>query len=234
METTITGIYCERIGPGLLAEPFNAVSNGSFLIAAWAAMSLAGGWGRLSAGLRVLLVLAASVGIGSGLWHTLATPWAMILDVVPIALFLIWTLWLYARTVLRLSLPIALASMAAYLGISAYAQGFEEYLNGSLAYAPALIILLGLGAFHARRATAGRYALLLAAGAYAIALVFRVLDPEVCSAFPIGTHFLWHSFTGLAAYLAMRSLILSRGATIAAGGSDPSIVSDGRSEYRAA
>ena len=109
----------------------------------------------------MLLALAASVGIGSGLWHTLATPWAMILDVVPIALFLVWTLWLYARTVLRMSLPIALASMAAFLGISAYAQGFEEILNGSLAYAPALIALLGLGAYHARQATAGRYALLL-------------------------------------------------------------------------
>ena len=77
MDDTITVIYCERLGPGLLAEPFNAVSNGSFLIAAWAAWTLARGTGGLSAGLRVLIALAASVGIGSGLWHTLATPWAI-------------------------------------------------------------------------------------------------------------------------------------------------------------
>jgi hypothetical protein len=210
MEGTITGIYCERLGPGLLAEPFNAVSNGSFLIAAWAAWSLARGTGGLSAGLRVLVALAASVGIGSGIWHTLATPWAMILDVVPIALFLIWTLWLYARTVLRMPVPLTLVSMAGFLWISADAQGFEAVLNGSLAYAPALIVLLVLGAFHTQRSTAGRYSLILAAGAYAIALVFRVADPGVCSAFPIGTHFLWHSFTGLTVYLAMRSLIMHR------------------------
>lgn len=234
MENVVLGIYCERTGPRLLAEPLNALSNGSFLIAAGAAWALARRSGGLSAGLWLLIALAASVGIGSGLWHTLATPWAMVLDVVPIALFLVWTLWLYARTVLRLSLPIALASMAAFLGLSAYAQGFEEILNGSIAYAPALIILLGLGAYRARRATAGRYALLLGAGAYAIALVFRVADPEVCSAFPIGTHFLWHSFTGLAAYLAMRSLILSRGTTLASRSSDPSVAPDGRSERRAA
>jgi hypothetical protein len=43
MEGAITGIYCERLGPGLLAEPLNAVTNGSFPIAAWAAMSLAEG-----------------------------------------------------------------------------------------------------------------------------------------------------------------------------------------------
>jgi hypothetical protein len=234
VENVLLGIYCERTGPGLLAEPLNALSNGSFLIAAGAAWALARRSGGLSAGLWVLLALVASVGIGSGVWHTLATPWAMILDVVPIALFLVWTLWLYARTVLRMSLPLALASMAAFLGISASAQGFEEILNGSIAYAPALIVLLGLGAYHARQATAGRYALLLAASAYAIALVFRVLDPAVCSAFPIGTHFLWHSFTGLAAYLAMRSLILSRGASMTAHGSDLSIASDGQSEFRAA
>ena len=41
MEDAITGIYCERLGPGLLPEPFNAMSNGSFLIAAWVAWSLA-------------------------------------------------------------------------------------------------------------------------------------------------------------------------------------------------
>jgi hypothetical protein len=230
----LLSIYCERTGPGLLAEPLNALTNGSFLIAAGAAWALARRSGSLSAGLWVLIALAASVGIGSGLWHTLATPWAMILDVVPVALFLIWTGWLYARTVLRISLPIALASMAAFLGISGYAQGFEGVLNGSLAYAPALIVLLGLGTFHARQAGAGRYSLLLAAGAYAIALVFRVLDPEVCSAFPISTHFLWHSFTGLAAFLAMRSLVLSRGAKMAARGSELSTAPDGRSEYRAA
>ena len=36
--------YCERVGPGLLAEPLNAVSNASFLLAALAAWVLAARW----------------------------------------------------------------------------------------------------------------------------------------------------------------------------------------------
>jgi hypothetical protein len=32
-------VYCERVGPGLLAELLNAVSNTSFLLAAWAALT---------------------------------------------------------------------------------------------------------------------------------------------------------------------------------------------------
>ncbi len=218
MEPTLLGIYCERTGPGLLAEPLNAASNGSFIIAAWAAWRLAGGWGRLSAGLRTLLALSTSVGIGSGLWHTLATPSAMILDVVPIFLFIVWFLWLYARNVMRMPTPLALASMAAFVGASYYAQGFGDLLNGSVAYAPAFFAVLALGAFHARERSAARYALLGAAAAYALALGFRAIDQEICSAFPIGTHFLWHSLTGLTAYLAMRTLVLDRASRQAAGG----------------
>jgi hypothetical protein len=78
---------------------------------------------------------------------------------------------------------------------------------------------LALGVYHMRERTAGRYLLLSAAGAYFVALVFRTMDLEVCSAFPIGTHFLWHSLNGLAAYLAMRCLILNSPARVRAGSS---------------
>ena len=218
MEPTVLGIYCERTGPGLLAEPLNAVSNASFIIAAWAAWRLAGGWGRLSAGLRTLLALSTSVGIGSGLWHTLATPWAMILDVVPIFLFIAWFLWLYARNVMRMPTPVAVASMAGFVAVSSYAQGLGDLLNDSIAYAPAFLAVLALGVFHARHRAAARYALLAAAAAYALALGFRAIDQEVCSTLPIGTHFLWHSLTGLTAYLAMRTMVLNRAPHEAAGG----------------
>jgi hypothetical protein len=67
-------VYCERIGPGLLAEPLNAVTNASFLIAAWAAWLLASRLGRLSPEVWGLLALSVAVGIGSGIWHSFATP----------------------------------------------------------------------------------------------------------------------------------------------------------------
>ena len=92
--------YCERVGPGLLAEPLNAVSNVSFLLAAWAAWVLATHTGALSAGVRVLIALAASVGIGSILWHTYPTSLTLILDIVPILFFIIWYIWLYTRNVI--------------------------------------------------------------------------------------------------------------------------------------
>ena len=202
--------YCERLGPELLAEPLNALTNASFLIAAGAAWLLARRLGRLSTDVWVLLGLAFSVGIGSALWHTLATPWAMLLDVVPILLFVLWFIWVYTRRVAGMPTPLAVASVIGFLVSAFFAQAFLASLNPSLTYAPALVAILVLGVFHAQNRPAARFSLLAATGAYALALVFRMLDEAVCPALPSGTHFLWHSLNGLVVYLAMRCVILSR------------------------
>jgi hypothetical protein len=202
--------YCERTAPGLLNEPLNAVTNASFLIAAWAAWFLARRAGHLSANVQALLWLSAAVGIGSMLWHTVPNGWTLLLDIVPILLFLVWFFWLYLRGVARVSTSLAIAAIVAFLLASVLAQRFAAVLHGALYYTPALIFLLTLGVFHARKRSTGRSLLLAASGVYALALVFRTLDQDVCPAFPIGTHFLWHSLNGLAAYLAMRCVIVSR------------------------
>jgi hypothetical protein len=209
--------YCERTTPGLLAEPLNAITNASFLIAAWAAWFLARRSGRVPADIQILLWLSVATGIGSGLWHTYATAWALILDIIPILLFLIWFFWRYMRGVAGMSTPFAAAAIVVFLLATILAQRFAGVLHGALYYTPALIGLLALGLFHARQREAARYTLLAAAGAMGLALVFRTIDQEVCPALPIGTHFLWHGLNGLAAYLAMRCLILSRAARVTVG-----------------
>jgi hypothetical protein len=201
--------YCERVGPGLLAEPLNAVSNISFLLAAWAAWLLAKRTGTLSAGVRALIALAALVGIGSILWHTYPTMPTLILDIVPILIFLIWFIWLYARNVIGMRSLFAVASVRAFLLGTFLAFPFAGVLHGALVYTPGLIVALVLGVFHATERTVARFTLLAAAGVYSAALFFRTLDNEVCPVLPIGTHFLWHFLIGLVTYLAMRSLILS-------------------------
>jgi hypothetical protein len=206
--------YCERTGPGLLAEPLNAITNASFLIAAWAAWYLARRSGRLPADIQILLWLSVATGIGSGLWHTYATAWALVLDIIPILLFLVWFFWLYLRGVAGMPTPFAAAAIVVFLLATVLAQRFAGVLHGALYYTPALIFLLMLGVYHARQRAAARFSLLAAAGALGLALVFRTLDQEVCPALPIGTHFLWHSLNGLAAYLAMHCVILSRAARV--------------------
>lgn len=202
--------YCERVGTGVFAEPLNAVSNVSFLLAALAAWVLATRTGALSAGVRVLIALGASVGIGSILWHTYPTMLTLILDSVPILIFIMWYIWLYARNVIGMRPLFAVASAAAFLLATFLALPFAGVLHGAFVYTPGLIVTLVLGVLHARdRRRAARFTLLAAAGVYLAALFFRTIDNEVCPVLPIGTHFLWHLLIGLVTYLAMRPLILS-------------------------
>jgi hypothetical protein len=201
--------YCERVGPGLLAEPLNAVSNVSFLLAALAAWVLATRTGTLSAEVRVLIALAASVGIGSILWHTYPVMLTLILDIVPILIFISWFIWLFTRNLMGLRSLSAAACAAAFVLGTFLALPYSGVLHGAIVYVPGLMVTLVLGVFQAREQSVARFTLLAAAGVYLAALFFRTIDNEVCPVLPIGTHFLWHLLIGLVTYLAMRPLILS-------------------------
>ena len=162
--------YCERVGMGVFAEPLNAVSNVSFLLAALAAWVLATRTGALSAGVRVLIAIGASVGIGRILWHTYPNMLTLILDIVPILIFICWFIWLYTRNVIGMRSLFAVASVAAFLLATFLAFPFSGVLHGAIVYSPGLIVTLVLGVLHAREQRSARFTLLAAAGVYLAAL----------------------------------------------------------------
>jgi hypothetical protein len=201
--------YCERVGPGLFAEPLNAVTNLSFIFAAWAAWILAKRTNTLTTGIKVLIAIGVSVGIGSILWHTLPNSWTLILDTVPIVIFIMWYIWLYTQSVMRKSVLFASLSVVAFLVALYFAFPYSTVLHGAPVYTPGLLVVLILGIYHALTQKTTRFLLLSTAGVYVIALFFRTIDQEVCHFLPIGTHFIWHSLIGLVTYMAMRTLILN-------------------------
>jgi len=201
--------YCERVGPGLFAEPLNAVTNLSFFVAAWAAFALAARMGVRSAEVGLLIALGASVGVGSMLWHTLANSWSLYLDIVPIIVFICWFVWLYTRRVMALPVPAAAFSVAAFLVATTLVIPYSTVLHGALVYTPGLLVVVTLGIHRARQHAPARYVRLAGAGVYAAALFFRTIDNEVCQTVPIGTHFIWHTLIGLVTYLAMHAVISS-------------------------
>ena len=136
-------LYCERVGAGFWAEPANAWSNAGFLAAAAMAFrdwreSPRRDWPALA-----LIFVLVATGIGSFLFHTLATRGAELLDVIPIALFIHVYFFLAMRRFLGLhrltSLGLTLAFLAAGLVVGRLGQGA---LNGSIAYVPALLALI--------------------------------------------------------------------------------------------
>ncbi len=201
-------IYCERVQPGLWDEPINAISNLVFFIAAWSSWRLAHSLNVQFLSVKLLIYLMIAIGIGSSLFHTYATGWALLMDVVPITMFQIFYLWVYTRRVMKLKSIISII-LIVVLVISSLATLPLKVLNGSLSYAPALIYLLGLGIYHFQAKKQSKNLLLAGAGIFLIALFFRTIDQYICVIFPIGTHFLWHIFNGFMLYLVTSCLLFN-------------------------
>jgi hypothetical protein len=125
-------LYCERVGSGLWAEPINALSNISFLLAAGAAWYLAHRLGVLSLAIWLLIGLLVAIGVGSSLFHTWATPFAKLLDVTPIALFQIAYLWIYSRQVIKLKSIWAVLLVVLLLGSMIFTRQFTQSLNSNV------------------------------------------------------------------------------------------------------
>lgn len=199
--------YCERLGPGLLAEPLNAATNIAFFLAAWALWRLANRSNIVSGDVRILIALTVAIGIGSSLFHTFATTWAHWLDIIPILLFQLAFLWIYTRRVMRLRFVMSAAIVAVFLVVALYSRQFPHLLNRSLMYGPALFVMLALGICHWRYQTSHRISLLAAAGTLFAAILFRTIDQMVCEPFPLGTHFLWHLLNAVVVYLCVLAVL---------------------------
>ena len=204
---TYVDLYCERLAPGLLGEPLNLLSNAAFFVATWLLARDARRLGAWRADIAVLMVLAAVVGIGSIVFHTVSTTWANWFDLVPILVFQLAFLWSYARREFGWRPLPAGVLVAAFLAIALYARRFQQPLNGSITYAPALATIFALGLYHRATHRGERPWLLIAAGVFALSLFLRTIDMAACARFPLGTHFFWHLLNGAVLYLAVRSLL---------------------------
>jgi hypothetical protein len=207
--------YCERLDGSFWAEPLNAASNLAFLLAGLAAILLLRRTGGRDRPVAALAGLAAVIGIGSFLFHTMPQRWTLLADVVPIQLFALSYFSLALHRFLGLPAPVAglgaLGFLIACFGLAAgLAPLLPAGMRGSAGYAGFLLGLFGVAlALRLRRETktAGRIA---AAGlVFALSLTFRSLDSQLCTAMPAGLHWGWHLLNGLLLYLLMRAALLA-------------------------
>jgi hypothetical protein len=204
-------IYCERCSVALDAEPVNAFANGAFLIGAVAAWRLHSRHpSREAAGLiRVLIAMMAVVGLGSFVFHTVATMWAQWADVIPILVFILLYLWLILIHFFHWPHWLAALTLSIFLAATLYLE--EEIpvrvLWGGAMYLPTLLAIVTLSVGLRRQPAAGR-AMLAATAVFIAAFAARTLDMPICATFPLGTHFLWHLLNALLLYLLLRLAIL--------------------------
>jgi hypothetical protein len=204
--------YCERTSDAFDAEPLNAITNIGMLVAAWAAARLQRRHpNRDAAGLITAMIVAiVAGGIGAFLFHTTATVWAVILDMAPFFVFMLLVLWLtltrfFAWTPLAAALGLAAFVAAVFGGGAVLPRGMVSaaaYYMLPLAVLSVVAVILIV-----RRSPAGP-SYLAAAIVFAAAFAARQLDGLLCAAVPVGTHFLWHLFAALLAFILIRAAIL--------------------------
>lgn len=194
-------LYCERLGPGLLAEPVNALTNLAFVLAGlWGVAAVRrAGTGAVAESLAWWVV---AIGIGSALFHTVANELTKWFDIVPIATFTLAYTLFNLRRFLHFGWGRSLAIfLAFYLAVGVLTAAVPEWLrlatNGSTGYLPPFLALIVFGVLVIRAGNPAGWYNIAAACIFVAAVTFRMLDPMLCDRFPLGTHFLWHTLNGL-------------------------------------
>ncbi len=183
--------YCERTDPSYWAEPLNAVTNLAFIIVALIMWRRAEGY---PAG-RALAGILFAIGVGSYLFHTHATVWAVILDVIPIVLFSMLYIFLANRDFWNMPIWIAAIGAALYVPYSTYVGtvfGKLPFFEISSVYWPLPLLIFTYAILLVRRSATTASNLGIGATILCVSLVFRSVDELVCASFPIGTHIFWH------------------------------------------
>jgi hypothetical protein len=200
--------YCERTGPELLSEPLNFASNAAFLVAAVLALVRYRRSGVRDRAIEAMLGLLVVIAIGSGLFHSVATRWAMVADVAPIGvLVVVYLAYFLARVVGLPPRTVALA-VVAFLAASALASLVPRaWTNNSQSYLATAATMIAMAVV--TWPTVGRR-VAVAAAVFAVSLTLRSVDMAACEAVPVGTHFLWHTLNGVLLYLLMSIAIDAR------------------------
>jgi peptidoglycan/LPS O-acetylase OafA/YrhL len=187
--------YCERTDFTYWSEPLNAVTNLAFIIAAIILWRRGNGVPLA----RVLLIILVAIGIGSYLFHTHATIWAVTIDVIPIGVFILVYLFAVNRDIVLMSGWKALLATTAffpYAGVVVWATNQLPFFHISNFYwtVPLLLCIYAVGLRGRPRITSG---FLIGAAILSLSITVRSVDEILCDTIPFGTHFLWHILNGI-------------------------------------
>ncbi len=206
--------YCERTDASFWSEPFNFLTNAGFLLAAWLA------WRIIKARslendpvLKALNFVLVMIGLGSATFHSIATQWAELADVIPIAIFVLIFLYQWPRQIIGLSRTKASLLFLSFFAVSAIMISVFSSIDvgGSEGYFAVILYLSGFG-LHQKffLKNTGHSWLAIAAVCFAISLTFRSIDQAICNSFPLGTHFLWHCLNAMVCFLTIYAMIDSK------------------------
>jgi len=192
----------------MLAEPINALTNLAFLIAAYLGYSLLKKKQTKDRELLILPWMLLLVGLGSLAYHTARNSLTLVIDGLPIYIFILYAFFICLRELMESKLKATLV-LAGFIMLEILLSIYfpRELLNGSIRHIVAVAFVSIMGWFVTRHyGPKVIRPLVEVVGLYILAIIFRSIDVWICTWFPIGTHFLWHILTAFAGYQVIHLL----------------------------
>jgi hypothetical protein len=202
-------IYCERLDTSFWAEPINAITNLSFIVAGLFI------WRLRTPRSNLMAILMILIGLASFSFHTFANRLTGLLDVLAIALYLVAFAFLIPKQWSRNSLLIQLGSVLMLIVSIVLTQSLMSYLKPALPWLPSgmylgawLALIVYALITQCSNMPAARF-LWLAVIVFPISLLSRQLDMPLCDLIG-GSHWLWHLLNGLTLFLSAYGLCVER------------------------
>jgi len=198
-------LYCERLDASFWAEPINAISNMSFIVAGFFL------WRLRTPRSTLMAIFVILIGLGSFSFHTFANRLTGLLDVLAIALYLVTFAFLIPKQWSRKSLSIQLGSALVLIVSIVLTQSLLNYLKPALPWLPSgmylgawlALIVFALVTQYSNK-VAARY-IWLAVIVFPASLLSRQLDMPLCDSIG-GSHWLWHLLNGVTLFLSSYGL----------------------------
>ena len=205
-------VYCEQPYFSGFFEPLNTITNLLFVLAGILLIIQQKKINKLDFKAIYLSVLLMIIGIGSFLWHFYRTDFTLLIDSIPIGIFILSYLYFYLTKIIsNISLNIILyIFFYLYIIILSYIlKNLNNTLifgNGGLGYIVAIsyFLLLQIYNYFNYRKIIKNSAFI--SFIFLISIFFRQIDLIVCNKIGIGTHFIWHILNSIVLYLFVRLL----------------------------
>ncbi len=202
-------MYCERLDPSFWAEPLNAISNLSFIVAGFLL------WRLRTPRSNLIATLVILIGLGSFSFHTFANRLTGLIDTLVIAIYLVTFAFLIPKQWSRKSIRIQLGSTLLLIITIVLTQLLMNLLNPSAPWLPPgmylgawLALLVYAIVTQYSNKSAARF-LWLAVIVFPFSLLSRQVDTPLCE-ITSGTHWLWHLLNGLTLYFSGYGLCLKQ------------------------
>lgn len=196
---------CELQSNHLVSQPVNLLTNAAFLIASYLIYRLIRKNRIKEKGIITLFIGSVLIGLGSIAHHAVPNNFTLLLDGLPIYLFLFLALYhLIHALIPNKGYSVLLSVIYVFVNFLAPIAIRIPFDPNAVTPILNLAFLLLITVFLSRKYKKPTNFLIWAMGSYTLATVFFLLDEKICSQFPIGTHFLWHIFNAMTIYFLVR------------------------------